>query len=44
MLYHAVSKENPTGRVLMLDQVRWVNDWPEVTGSTPSLEAEAPVF
>lgn len=44
MLYHAVSKDNPTGRVLMLDQVRWVNDWPEVTGSTPSLEAEAPVF
>ena len=44
MLYHAVSKENPTGRVLMLDQVRWVNDWPEVTGSTPSLEAETPVF
>lgn len=44
MLYHAVSKANPTGRVLMLDQVKWVNDWPEVTGNTPSLEAAAPVF
>lgn len=44
MLYHAVSKANPTGRVLMMDQVKWVNDWPEVTGSTPSLEAPAPVF
>lgn len=44
MLYHAVSKENPTGRVLMMDQVRWVDDWPEVTGAAPSLEAEAPVF
>lgn len=44
MLYHAVSKANPTGRVLMLDQVKWVNDWPEVTGSAPSLEAAAPIF
>lgn len=44
MLYHAVSKANPTGRVLMMDQVKWVNDWPEVTSSTPSLEAPAPVF
>lgn len=44
MLYHAVSKANPTGRVLMMDKVKWVNDWPEVTGSTPSLEAPAPVF
>lgn len=44
MLYHAVSKANPTGRVLMMDQVKWVNDWPEVTGSVPSLEAAAPVF
>lgn len=44
MFYHAVSKVNPTGRVLMLDQVKWINDWPEVTGSTPSLEAPAPEF
>ena len=44
MLYHAVSKANPTGRVLMLDQVLWTDGWPEVTGTSPSLEAEAPVF
>lgn len=44
ILYHAVSKANPTGRVLMMDRIKWVNGWPEVTGNTPSLEAEAPVF
>lgn len=44
MLYHAVSKENPTGRVLMMDQIKWIDEWPEVTGSVPSQEAEAPVF
>ena len=44
MVYHAVSRANPTGRVLMLDQVRWENGWPVVTGNSPSLEADAPVF
>ncbi|RHJ81555.1 family 43 glycosylhydrolase [Parabacteroides sp. AM08-6] len=44
IFYHAVSKANPTGRVLMMDQVRWQNGWPVVTGTSPSLEAEAPVF
>ncbi len=44
MFYHAVSTANPTGRVLMLDQIHWKNGWPEVKGSTPSLEADAPVF
>ncbi|WP_363670712.1 family 43 glycosylhydrolase [uncultured Parabacteroides sp.] len=44
ILYHAVSRANPTGRVLMLDRVRWKDGWPEVEGVTPSLEAEAPTF
>lgn len=44
IFYHAVSKANPTGRVLVMDQVKWVKGWPEVAGSSPSLEAEAPVF
>lgn len=43
-LYHAVSCANPTGRVLMMDQVHWKDGWPEVTGATPSQEAPAPVF
>ena len=44
MFYHAVSVAKPKGRVLMMDQVRWQNDWPYVEGSTPSLEAEKPMF
>ena len=30
VLYHAVSREHPTGRVLMLDRIRWRDGWPEV--------------
>lgn len=44
MLYHAVDKENPKGRVLMLDEVQWKNGWPFVNNGTPSLEWEVPVF
>ena len=44
VLYHAVSREHPTGRVLMLERIRWRDGWPEVEGASPSLEAEAPEF
>lgn len=44
VFYHAVSVDNPKGRVLMMDQVRWKNDWPQVEGDSPSLEAEKPIF
>ena len=44
IFYHAVSVDNPKGRVLMLDQIRWKNNWPYVTGDTPSLKADKPVF
>lgn len=44
MLYHAVSVTNAKGRVLMLDQIRWENNWPYVQGGSPSLEETAPVF
>lgn len=44
IFYHAVDLMNPTGRVLMMDRVRWENGWPVVEGSTPSLEAKAPTF
>lgn len=44
MFYHGVSVDNPDGRVLMMDQVRWHNDWPFVTGGTPSLNAIKPEF
>ena len=44
ILYHAVSVDNPEGRVLMLDQVKWKDNWPYIEGSSPSFEAEATVF
>lgn len=44
IFYHAVSVDNPKGRVLMLDQVRWENDWPYIAGGTPSLKADRPFF
>lgn len=36
ILYHAVDKINPKGRVLMLDEVQWKDGWPFVEGNTPS--------
>ena len=44
ILYHAVSVDNPKGRVLMLDQVLWRNDWPYIEKNSPSLTAETPTF
>ena len=44
VFYHAVSRANPTGRVLLMDRVRWTDGWSEVAGNEPSSEAEVPVF
>ena len=44
IFYHAVSVDNPKGRVLMLDPIRWENNWPYIEGNTPSLKKEIPVF
>ena len=44
MLYHAVSVDNPKGRVLMMDQVRWKDEWPYVEGNTSSLTSPKPIF
>ncbi len=44
IFYHAVSVDNPEGRVLLMDKVTWENDWPVVKGKSPSLESEKPVF
>lgn len=44
ILYHGVNVQDPSGRVLLLDRVDWVDGWPVVAGSSPSLEADAPVF
>ncbi|HOF22383.1 MAG TPA: family 43 glycosylhydrolase [Bacteroidales bacterium] len=44
ILYHAVDKINPRGRVLMLDEVQWKDGWPFVEGNTASLKWTRPYF
>jgi len=43
--YHAVDKNNPKGRVLILDQIKWDNKgWPFLETGTPSLSSMKPNF
>ncbi|QGY47548.1 family 43 glycosylhydrolase [Maribellus comscasis] len=44
IFYHAVDINNPHGRVLMLDEVKWKNGWPLVDGTNPSKESKKPEF
>ena len=45
MFYHAYWTPYPNkGRVLMLDKIQWINDWPSVANGSPSLEADKPAF
>ena len=45
IFYHGVDTQNPQGRVLMLDQVRWDKEgWPYVENSKPSLSSKKPNF
>lgn len=44
LFYHAVSVANPDGRVLMLDRIDWIDGWPSVEGSSPSVKSEKPHF
>lgn len=45
IFYHGVDVENPKGRVLLLDQVKWDKEgWPYIEGGSPSLSADKPVF
>lgn len=44
IFYHAVSVVNPDGRVLMLDKVSWIDDWPIVEGNSPSIKSKRPYF
>lgn len=45
IFYHGVDVNNPHGRVLLLDQIKWDKDkWPYVEGNSPSLGALKPVF
>jgi len=45
VFYHGVDKQNPHGRVLLLDQIKWDKEgWPYVEENSPSLNAKKPVF
>ncbi|MEN9918693.1 MAG: hypothetical protein RL662_1129 [Bacteroidota bacterium] len=45
ILYHGVDVNNPQGRVLLLDQIKWdTNDWAYVEGASPSVGTQKPVF
>jgi arabinan endo-1,5-alpha-L-arabinosidase len=45
IFYHGVDIENPKGRMLLLDQIKWDEDgWPYIAGGTPSITAGKPVF
>lgn len=44
IFYHAVDKNDPKGRKLMMDEVQWKEGWPFVEEGTPSKEWKVPVF
>lgn len=44
ILYHACDKKNPHGRMLLMDQVNWIDGWPQVKGNSPSQVHLAPQF
>jgi arabinan endo-1,5-alpha-L-arabinosidase len=44
ILYHAVDRNNPRGRVLMLVEVQWRDDWPFIERNSPSLKWVMPSF
>ncbi|MDR2929280.1 MAG: family 43 glycosylhydrolase [Cytophagaceae bacterium] len=45
ILYHAIDKNNPKGRVLLLSQVIWEDGFPKVENSSPGISGmKKPVF
>ncbi|MDR1225023.1 MAG: family 43 glycosylhydrolase [Tannerella sp.] len=45
ILYHGVDTDNPKGRVLLLDRIRWDSEkWPCIDAGAPSLSAPKPIF
>ena len=46
LLYHSYDRNNNfNGRVMLLDKITWVNDWPVVNDGYPSSsEMDAPIF
>lgn len=44
IFYHGVDITNPNGRVLLMDQIKWTDNWPVVANESPSLKSSKPVF
>jgi len=45
IFYHAYSVAQPNlGRVLMMDQIKWIDDWPIVENSVPAKQAVIPTI
>ncbi|MFN8241392.1 MAG: family 43 glycosylhydrolase [Bacteroidales bacterium] len=44
ILYHAVDRDNPKGRQLMLSEIKWEKGWPVIDGGTPSPVGTVPYF
>ncbi len=45
IFFHGVDINNPRGRVLLLNQIKWdAKGWPYVEGGSPSLNALSPRF
>lgn len=45
IFYHGYRTDNPSGRALLLDQVRWDSEgWPYINNGSPSTSSSAPVF
>ncbi len=44
ILFHGYDVDNPNGRIVLLDQVKWVDGWPVINDGSPSVTAERPYF
>ena len=45
MIYHGYMRTDPdAGRQVLMDRVEWVDGWPLVAGSQPSVESRCPTF
>jgi arabinan endo-1,5-alpha-L-arabinosidase len=44
ILFHGYDVDNPNGRIVLLDQVEWVDGWPVINNGSPSISGEKPYF
>lgn len=45
IIYHGFDMKDPdAGRLVYMDRVEWLSDWPQVAGNMPSVESKKPVM